>query len=324
LPAELDSPAPNTSPEVALILPGAPELPLESSVWEQFLRLEAPRQGLIVSVDQPQPGDPSSHQADAIRDAVRRGVGAMIVVPGPGITEALVEARDQGPPVVLMDGTVTVPGKPLPAVVFQPVEVSAKALVSTALSAAKKAGFSESGPAFVMQNDLGDAHGEKRARALEEALKAANVTVLPRVKFKGYGEEAAKASAPVLARHRDLAIVIANDDASVASIVNSRLTYPFGKRFVVVGYNNERKNFDLLKYGLSAGLVDRSVPRLVREALRIAQALKRGETVPERTVVETPLRPQTGEENAKMGPMPGSRRPDEGEELLIPPEKKPR
>ncbi len=286
LDAPPSAPPPAEVPTFCLIVPKATMM--EAVVWEQTLRHDAAREGVLSEVIQSESGQ----QPEAIRDAVQRGVSALIIRPddGPEVASALAEARDQGVPIVLLNHTSPVEGKPLPLVAFTPVQDSARSLVAAAVEEAKAVGYPAEGPAILLVNGPYDEAGRERVAALRQAIKEANVTLLREVVFEGFQQAARDALEPVLKEHPETAMVIADEDQGsrmAALLHHERIDDP--KRFVVAGYCTSRETVMMAEFNLTAGVVDRNLGTLAHKAFEVARSLVKGETVPEFTEVPTPI-----------------------------------
>lgn len=298
---------------LVLPVPGPPE----ANVWEQAARLEAAQEKVVLEVI----AEPAARQADAIREALNRGVAALMVVPADpkAIAPALAEARDQGLPIVLLDRSVPVEGKPLPTVVFPPVERAAVQVVDAASEDARAAGFPADGPALIMANSPDAAGDSPRVAALRQAAEAAKIKVLPIVRFAGYINEATAALRAVLKEHPEVAMVLTEEDMAAQAAVSVRFDLPEDRRrFVVAGFVANEQTLDMMKFNICSGLVDRRLQEFSRRALHAALDLARGQSVPDRIEIETPLVRATGTPSPNYRP-PVLRKPeDTPPENLIP------
>jgi ABC-type sugar transport system substrate-binding protein len=289
---------------VAFIMPHPRGEPAEISLWEQAIRQEGNRNKKIVEVAQPGEKDPPNRQGDLIRDAANRGVTGLVVVPDPESGEALVEARDKGARVVLVDHSVDHKGKMFPLVAFERPAKSAEVLVDAVIVAAKEFELSPKGPALIVQHPMGDLHSKGRADALEAALKKANVEVLPRVQFNDPLKDLKPQILKAIAAHPKLPMVLIADDDAVGPIIEMRNDMYSADRFAFAAYGTESKHRKMVMAGQCAAVADVNSPRLARKALQSLMEILAGKTLPDRIEVEMPVTRPKRNDNTYTMPVP--------------------
>ncbi len=288
---------------VGVVLPGSG--PVELEIWEQDARRHGVQTQSLVEIFRPSPDDPPTKEAELIRDAVARGISALVVLPNgdPSVVTALKEARDANVPIVLLDRDAKLDGKPVPKVAYTTEEETAQKLVAAAVEDARSLGFPADGPAQILVNGPHDDHDRERIAALHKAFEDKGVRVLPDVAFSGLIEEGRQAMARALESHPEIAIVVATENHSLVGAAKFRNKLDHKKRrFVIAGYSHEKITFDLARYNVAAGVVDRNVHEPVVRAYDAALALIRGETVPDRIEVHVPMYRATGPEKDDMIP----------------------
>src|SRR5262249_48872059 len=287
---------------------------LEHGTWEKYAREEASAARALLEVKRPQSDGPPTGQADLVRGAAEGGASALIIVAEDpkSLAPALVEARAQGMPIVLLERDVPVEGKPFPLVLAPPFLESAKQSVEAALEDATSAGFPREGPAIILANNGGDTQTPERIEALQQALKEAGVRLLKVVRFgtilgQPTTTDARQAIEPVLAANPKLAMILATDDEALNGTVTlrderfsaamqkgyggeeARRAFANKGQWVVAGYASATRNFNLARFHMCSAISDRNLIGMARQALQLALRQARGETVPGRTVVETKL-----------------------------------
>jgi ABC-type sugar transport system substrate-binding protein len=289
---------------VAFIMARPDKAPAEIGVWEQALRTEGNRNKIIVEVAQPGDKDAPGKQAELIRDAVNRGVAGLLVVPDPESADALVQARDSGAIVVLVDHSIELKGKPLPVVAYEPAAKSAEALVAAAIQAAKEFELSPKGPALIVRHKLQDSHSVDRAHALEEALKRANVEVLPPLEFNDEFKELSTRLGQVTTAHPKLPMIFIADEEALMPTAEFRNSMYSGDRFAMVAYATESKYRKFVTSGQCAAIADVNPPRLAHKALQVLMEIKRGKTPPDRVDLDMAIHRAKRNDNTLTVPLP--------------------
>ncbi len=265
-------------------------------LWSQVARSEAGNLGLMFNVSSPQPGEPASRQAELIRKAVANGVSALIVEPAnaPEVVEALESAREKGIAVVLID-------KPLPEsaseaaraafplVTHPGFDETARAIADALVSDAKRLKFSPKGPAVILMNLQSDRYAQRRVAALETALRAAGVDVLPVIKFDGVPDEAKAAVLAAIKKRPEICMVAAENDQGVSGAAGI-LFDSKSHTFLLAGYVGYDSNAALGGMGVCSATVELNERGLARTALSTALKILRGEKVASRLEIRMPVR----------------------------------
>ncbi len=261
----------------------------ERSLWLHLAPSEAGRAKVLLQVSRPKPGEPPARQASLIREAIARGVAALIVEPAeaPEIADALAEAQAKGVVVVLIDRTVPSRGKPFTVVTHEPFSKSARSLVDAVLKDVKIEELSPRGPAILLVNDLADSHTAGRAAALKDALRDAGVTMLDPLTFDGGPANAWLKLIGALAVHPEVDIVLADEHQGLSAAGNVQADKskikPIFAGYTMYGGEDLR----LGSLPGCAAVADRNIQMLVRKFLKAAVDLAEGKTIPER--IEVPL-----------------------------------
>lgn len=293
--------SPSQVPTIGLVVP---ESGLQAaSIYEQTVRNEAARGEVLCEVVQSRPGG----QAEAIREVLRRGITALILVPAAGesIASAVDEARASGVPVVLLDRPAAVEGGALPRVAYTPYEESARELVSAAVESARKAGFDAEAPAVVVANGPFDDAGREMVAALHRALDEAKVPTLPDVTFAGFQQQAREAFEAFFKEHPEVAMVFAIDDQAIRSIgtVRDELDHE-QRRFVLAGFAFERETIRMSDFNIPAALAEVRPEALARRAFQVARERSDGPAPSDPIVVETRILRSFGPERRGYFIMP--------------------
>jgi ABC-type sugar transport system substrate-binding protein len=271
------APPPDSAKSFAFI---PPSKALELSLWTQAARVEAARHRSLVELV-PIPEKPTqTWQAEAIREAVARGVSAIIVVPDESadLTQAIQESVEATVPVVQMLRQVAEPGSETPLVTYSSLDDSAGDLVKAAVDDARAAGFPADGPALLMRNGGVSLNGLDRAEALEKAAKNAGLRLVPSPDWKGYSKDAEAVLRAALAEHPDLAIVLVDEGNALnaASTVRNSIASP-QRPFVTAGYTTDKNDLDLAGFGMAAAVADLNLTASITQAVRTAHAVASGE-----------------------------------------------
>ena len=231
--------------------------------------------------------------AQAIRAAIARGAGALIVEPidAPEVRQALGEAEAKGLAIVILDVAIpsSSPGKSYPRLTFKGFTEGGRKLVEAAIEEAKLLGFPADGTILVVRNTHKDAYSDRRFDSLTGALKAAGkkfevVSSRPRTTSR-------RIVSSFLGSHPDTIAILYDEDYGLAAAHDARRKWiEAGHREIVVaGYTACDMRLDILVKGKSAALVDRNVEGYTRKALQLALDQIDGKPVPEVLEVEMPF-----------------------------------
>jgi ABC-type sugar transport system substrate-binding protein len=275
---------------LVMILPG--DQRPEYDVWTQVGRAAAGKSRAIFEATAPSPVDPPSRQVELVREAARKKPSCLIVVAADpeAMAPALAEVRDQGTPVVLLARPVAVEGAPLPLVTRGPYAAAAKELVAAVRKDALVVGFPPDAEALVLVDARGGKDSAKRAAALLEAAKAAEVplarpTPLP---FDGDEPLARKAIEETRAEGHRIGIVLADGARAIYGAMGLRMDLPREDRFVLAGFATRPKMMTIPRSSFCSAMADANVDGLATAAVEAAVRLARGETLSER--IEVPLK----------------------------------
>ena len=261
--------------------------------WEQAARLEASNAKVIFSVARKTNAEPASKVADLIREAVKRGIRALVVEPvdGPEFVEAVNDARDQGVGVVVLDKTI--PGrdasKTYPTVHYTPFEEPAGQLVESAKKRAEADGLAADGTALVLVNPKYGPDTEVRVAALIKALEKAGVPKVERFEFPGDHATATKAVTDKLEADPKITLVVCHEENGFVGAVAARMGLKGKRKFEVIGTASSDRIMNPNVLSACPGMVERNVPTLSRQAVKVAVALARGETVPSESIILLPF-----------------------------------
>lgn len=292
-PTSLGSSVEDVPPESSLyltfILPS--ERSLSMDAYEQEAILAGGLENTILHLAQPAKDDPPSSQINLIREAVADGASAIIILPQDPktVAPALLEAREKGVSVVVIQRPVEVEGTPFTLVTHPPLEESVKTMLGAVIKGVKEFNRSPNGPAVVTVNrSANDAGSSERAEMIREALKSAGVSEITTLEH-GVVEDDAKT---LYQRALDLkplpTMMIVNDDLGLPAVARSIAAdkQHLDVAPVLGGLIRAKHNFDLVDTNQVASVIDMNVKTLVRRAVRIAIDQARGETVPPKTVIE--------------------------------------
>jgi ABC-type sugar transport system substrate-binding protein len=290
---------------VALIFPR--ESSEEMAVWEAQARLEVALGEALTEVKRPLLNDPPGRQLDLIREAAQAKPLAMVVVAedpkaaGP----VLAQVRDQGTPVVLLERDVPVEGKRLPLVAYPPPSENVDQMIQAAVEEAKYLKLPPHAPAVILANSQRDALARARVAALTAALEKAGVPLLATLPFTSTNDNHAldrpqQVLMETLAARPEIAIVLAEDDQGLNAAVLARKAMKAEDRFVIAGFAEDSKNLNLVSVREAAAVVDRNTLGIARLAVKTALRLARGETLPDRILVENKIRRASGPPNLRL------------------------
>ena len=228
--------------------------------------------------------DQPEKQADLVRDAVKRGASALIVVASDpkSIAPALIEARDKGVQVLLLSRPVPIDGnKPFPLVRYPGFDDLAKKMVETGRLVARDREIADNAPAMILLHEPKDDHTDLRIAAFKKALKDAKIPLVAVESFEEYPAKAARAIERVMKKYPDLGYILADEDQGVEATTAARALYNPEKPPIVLGFVWSQKQVALLRSGDVTALVNRKVQGGAARAVKAAVALCRGEPLPE-------------------------------------------
>ncbi|MFO0951135.1 MAG: hypothetical protein U0835_08285 [Isosphaeraceae bacterium] len=262
----------------------------DRTLWESVGRQEAGKRLALFSLAQPKPGSPASAQADLIRQAVKRGISSLVVEPvdDPEVAAALNEAVASGVPVVLMEYPVKAkdPARPLHRIRRAPFGKAVEPLAAAILKDLKAVGASES-HALVTFNASTGPEGKADVDQICEALRKIGIARVDVVEFPSRYEEARKVLTAAVEKDPKVTVIVASEAEGVTGMLGtyddtkSQRTLALGGLMTVDALANPAAMTNC------AGVLDRNVPSMSREAVRRALELAGGGLVPEE--IEIPL-----------------------------------
>jgi len=271
-----------------LILP-AERTPLLSS-YEQAALLAAGKEQAILRLEKPEEDAPASRQVELIRKAIADGATAILIVAQDpkAVAPALVEAREKGISVVLLDRPVPVEGTPLTLVTQPPLAESARKMVDQVIKAVEEFKLPAEAPAvLIVHQRPDDPDLSARASALREALKGAGVTEIMEFRFEEPGAESKTLYEQAVTREPTVSMIFANDDDALAAVAGPRAdsVRDGGVPRMLGGMVSQPRNLDLVSFNQAAGLVNMDIQGLMDRAVRAAIEQARGVDEPSRIVV---------------------------------------
>jgi ABC-type sugar transport system substrate-binding protein len=275
-----------TPAAVAVELILAPGEDPDRDLWVQAARIEAGKTKAILTVSRPDPGATSSWQADRIRSAPGRGGAVLLVesVDNPDVAAALNEARDEGVKVVLVGHDVAArdPSKPFQRVTFGTLDVPARKLVEAVRKEARSTGLPENGHALIALPEKAGSLSRAFAAQFESKLKALgteSVTVVP-IKDESHLEANGKAIKARVEADPAVTMVLTVEHPGLSAALGAHEQLKAKREFSIAGavsFEALSSRLDLLVR--CAGLIDRRLSTLGREAIRTAVRVARGEKV---------------------------------------------
>ena len=260
--------------------------------WEQAARLEASNAKAIFTVARITNADPASKMAELIRDAMKRGISALVVEPveGSEFVEAVNDARDQGVAVVVLDKAVPGrdPSKTYPTVIYTAFEEPARRLIEGVIKRAQADGLPSDGSALVLVSPKYGPDTESRVATLIKTLEKAGIAKVERLEFEGNFEVADKVLTAKLESDPKITLVICHEEQGISGAVASRQALKSKRKFEVAGTSSVDRVLSATVLSASSGIVDRNVPNLARQALKIAVGMAKGEKVPAETLLPLP------------------------------------
>lgn len=272
-----------------LILP-AERTPLLSS-YEQAAMMAAGNSQAILRMEKPEENAPPSQQVELIRKAIADGATAILIVAQDpeAVAPALVEAREKGISVVLLDRPVPVEGTPLTLITQPPLVESARKMVDQVIKAVGEFKLSADAPAvLVVHRQPDDPDLAARTLALREALKAAGVTEIMEFSFQEPGAESKTFYEQAVGREPTVSMILANDDDALAAVAVPRAdsVRDGGVPRMIGGMVSQPRNLDLVSFNQVAGLVNMNVQELMDRAVQVAIGQAQGVDTPPRIVVD--------------------------------------
>lgn len=309
---------PESVPAIELVLPSHDSMVFD--LWARAAQAEAGQARVIFNVTRPELLDPPDRQAELIREAIDRGVAAVIVVPvkSEALSTALSEARDRGVVVVALGEEIEMPGEALPLVMGTPLDESSNAMVGKLMEDAERTGLRTDGPAqIVIGGSFDQALTNVRAEALRRALEASGIRVLPDVHLddpnaylRRIGQLLEVEDPPIM--------ILATDEQSLGAAIQHRAEMkPENQpRMLIAGFADSPGTLDAVAYGLLNSGTDTRLGRPAVEAVRLVLDGIRGEPLPERLVIPAPVRmadgPLRGDEYPALRNFPPDIRPRSG------------
>ena len=299
------------APTVFLVLPGSPDAEPEFNTWFQAAEVECREAHAVLRVVGPPPGADASRMPDLIRDALRGGAAALVVVPPADpapILPLLAEAEAKGVPVATL-GAAAVANPPLPgtAVVPQPFAETAALLVRAIGDDARRLNLPTPPPTAVLFDRKGDRFGAGRVDALKAAATGAGFGNLVELGYEmagvGEGRDGAfQALEDGLKAHPEIRAVLADGDETMAAADRVRSRRPAGDPpLLVAGYVGFRGQLNPEAMRGNSAFVEGRLDVLARVAVSVVldriRAGRTGSSAPAEPsrVVPTPLNRAVGD-----------------------------
>lgn len=311
-------PGPNgsSSAVIGLVLPAAETI--ETSLIGTVASQEAGVQRVVLESRRPRPDAPASAQAQLVRDLARDGCGAIIVLvheEAGDLAAAIDEVQKMGTRIVLLGGPLETQSR-VHRVDTVDYQKAAAALVAAMIADAKAGELAtDPAPILLVREQAPDSHTQRRIAALTAALAEAGRDPV-RVTFEKTEADAANALEQALATHDKTTLVFAEGDFGVIGAEGVRTVW--GQKlqpdsvfpFLVGGFLTAPQYLSMVKRGNIAAVIDWNLPGIAREAVRRALALARGQDVPERTELPTPLvQPPVPSSSIRTMPTPATAPP---------------
>lgn len=273
-----------------MILPKATSLSI--NVWEQSARRSAGQSQATFEVYRPSASVliEQGGQADLIRQVVRAGALALIVVPenpeelGP----ALLEARKQGVPAISILEPIRVDDdEPIPVLARSPASEYADQLVEAALEDALIVGYTSEDPVLLLSNVLG-VDAEERTEALVNAVEAAGLSLFggEPTRFRNNPETAFKRIQDAKEQAPRLAIVLVTEDVGFQQAISLREQIEPSDRYVMAGYIGDRRNMNMVRTSFASAAAEYSDIEIGAMAAKTALQLHRGEELPAEILIK--------------------------------------
>jgi ABC-type sugar transport system substrate-binding protein len=288
--------------EVLMVFP--PRRTPEHGIWEAIASDRIGQARMVFSVDRCDPDDPPQRQAEMVRAGADRRVSALIVVPGDPqvLAPALAYARAQGVKIVVLGAEVPIAGEPpLPTVVQTPPEEAAAELVAALVAAAKEEAPPLTGPALLMvPESQDDPRIPARIAALKSRIQEAGLELLSDLPFQIEGNTPHEVLGAAIMQDPRPAVVIGVDDTAVTGAARVRGEKFQEAPFILGGYIDNPEMLSMLRSNFCSAAVDGNLPAAAREAVRLTLEQLEGRTIPDRTVIPTPIRVATGKPRPGM------------------------
>jgi ABC-type sugar transport system substrate-binding protein len=272
----------------------------DNDVWEQSAQIRAGLARRKMEVLRPEGTSPAERQAALVREAAARGSVVLIVEPEDPklLTPALEEAREKGVPMVLLERSVPVSGRPLPIVEYASLKKATKEMVDAVLAAARKAGGPADPPVRLVLPAGAD---DPRMLACQETVKAVlgetRCTMLPDLVLPAGSNPEPRFRAALQQKPRPSALFILDDNLLSPFSMNWAAEQVNGLP-VFGGYMADRTKIANIAYGGCVALVNLDLARFGETAVDTAMALSVGETVPEHIIV--PLEVRLGDMSRRL------------------------
>jgi ABC-type sugar transport system substrate-binding protein len=230
-------------------------------------------------------GSPPSQQADVIREAVGKGVSALLVVAADPdtIAPALIEARGRGAKVVLIGREVPVEGQAFPLVTIPSPEGAARQVV-TILREDAKGHLPHDARTLILAHADQDWRLQDCVGALKGAVAGADVPEAQVVPLKDNASDARRALAAAIGNRTTIGLVLVEDHVGAEAAVH--VSNDRNQKFLIGGFVARLNPDQPEPLGKRAVLVDRNVAGLAKQAVKNALQLLGGKSVPDRIEIE--------------------------------------
>jgi ABC-type sugar transport system substrate-binding protein len=259
--------------------------------YEQEALLIAAQAHAMFQLDRPEKGASATRQAELIEKAVADGASAILILPQDPktVAPALEAARERGVSVVVLNHPVEGAGGPFTLVTQPPIEESARTMIDGVLAGVKKSKLSQRGPAVLVVNrESPSSVTDARTEGLSKALKAAGVSEVVVLDFEMKGITDQELYRRALDRSPRPSMILATDDTGLTVLADVRrsdaehnLNAP-----ILGGLGSTKASFSAVRGGQIASVVDMRAQPLVEQAMRIAIAQFRGESIQSPVVVK--------------------------------------
>jgi ABC-type sugar transport system substrate-binding protein len=277
-----------------------PRIEMDAEVLKSAVRLQAGIDKVRTQVAVPPETAPASAQVELLRKAIERKPAAIVLetpaAPTAELIQAVADARKAGVlivyfgrPPVGSDASASNAGRPLVAIVSEPLKKSAASLVANAVRAAKNGKIATDTGAVILFDPTVDSLVQDRVEALRDALKAAGVKKVEELRFEKTINDAQKKLIAYLDAHPETTLVLGVDAGGLQAADQATGDLKEKHRYAIAGYTDNEVARNQVMMGEYAAVGVFGVDRLLRRGLNIAAESLKGGDVPERVEIEVPV-----------------------------------